>query len=104
LNFQKGVLEVGIAASCADVQNDYCAPVLRPARDVITYRDGPFFSIRNCAHPRGFYTMRNEILPHRLGTLCAKRNVVLAGAALISVTFDRKRVTIVLGEPPNLFV
>ena len=56
---------------------------------------GAPFRRKLCACARSFDAMRGEIFPYRLGALCTERDVVLAGAPLISVTFDREGVAIV---------
>src|SRR3977135_1627946 len=76
--------------SGAGVEHRHGAAVLRPARDVVTYRDRALLAVGDRAHAAGLHAARDEILTHRLGAPRAERNIVLARAALVSMAFDRE--------------
>src|ERR1700682_5838988 len=83
----------------AGVQDRDGAAVLRPARDVVTYRDRAFLAVRDGPHPGGIDAARSEEGPNRLGTPGAKRNVVFAGTALVRVAFNGEGIAVVALQP-----
>src|ERR1035437_5942654 len=72
----------------AGVQDRDGAAILRPARDVVAYRDRAFLAVRDGPHPAGIDAARREDGTNRLGTPRTQRNVVFAGAALIRMALD----------------
>src|ERR1035437_1914972 len=84
------------------VQDRDGAAVLRPARDVVAYRDRAFLAVRDGPHPAGVDAARRQEGTNRLSTPRTQRNVVFAGAALIRMAFDGEGVTVVALQPARL--
>src|SRR5476649_1414967 len=88
----------------ACVENRYRSAVLRPAGDVVTHRHRALLAVGNRPHAACIDTPRCEEAFYGLRTLGTQRNVVFAGAALVSMAFDRKRVAVVLLQPLRLLI
>src|SRR5216684_8747963 len=91
-------------ASRTGVQHRNGAAVLRPARDVIAYRDRAFLAVGDGPHPRGIDAARRQEGPNRLGTAGAKRNIVFAGAALVRMAFNGEGIAVVGLQPARLLL
>src|SRR6185295_1700328 len=97
--------EPGHKGSGANPENGNGATVLRPAGDIVADRDRTFLAERDRPHPLRLDTTRDEIVAHRLRTPRAKRDVVFAGAAFVSMTLDGElAVLAVVGQPLRLLV
>src|SRR6185436_9069866 len=75
------------------------APVLRPALLVLLGADGPLLAIAHEREAIGLDALGDEIVHRRARTALAEAQVVLIGAALVTVPFDEDDVLGVLLQP-----
>src|SRR5262245_12725547 len=91
-------------SSAAGVEHRDGAAVLRPARDVVAHRDRPLLAVRDGAHAISVDAARDHIVAHRLRAAGAERDIVLARAALVGMTFDGEAVLGIVLQPLHLLV
>ena len=77
-------------------------PVLRPTLFGIAQRHRALLAIGNCRNPAGIDALGEEEFARRRGPTGGKRDVVLAGAALVGVALDLDHDTGILGKPGGL--
>ncbi len=70
------------------VQNGRRATVLRPGCFVGTGCDGPLFTVGNNADASRVNALGKQIVASGSGTTLAKGEIVLTGAALVTMAFD----------------
>src|SRR5580692_7048542 len=92
------------AALRARVQHRDRAAVLRPARNVVADRDRALLAVGDGTHPARIDAARGHEGADRLGAACAECDVVLAGAALVRMTFDGEGVARIGLQPLHLFL
>src|SRR4029077_21021938 len=95
---------VTLSRSGTGVEHCHGPPVLRPAGNVVADRDRTLLAVRDRPHALRVHPARCEIVAHRLRAASAKRDVVLAGAALIGMPFNRERVLAVALKPLRLLL
>src|SRR6186713_232212 len=91
-------------SSGAGVQHRDGATVLRPAGDIVTDSDRTFLAVGDGPHAVRIDAAGREIASHRLGTACAERDVVFAGAALVRMAFDGEGIAVVGLQPLRLLL
>src|SRR5438105_2276046 len=81
--------------SRARVEHGDRPPVLRPAGNIVAYRDRTFLAVGDRAHPVGIDAACGEIIMHGLGAPGAERDIVFPGSALVGMALDGEAVAIV---------
>src|SRR5262245_38424196 len=92
------------ANSRAGIEHRDGAAVLRPAGDVVAYRDRPFLAVGDRAHAADLDAARGKVVAHRLGATGPERDVVFAGAALVGVALDQEGVARIGAQPLRLLL
>src|SRR5262244_3938025 len=80
------------------------AAVLRPAGDVVAHRDRALLAVGDRPYAVGIDAARDQVVAGHLGAAGAERDVVLARAALVGMTFDGEGVLVVVLQPLRLLV
>src|SRR5262245_34225340 len=93
-----------VTRSGACVEDSDRAPVLRPARNIVADRDWPFLAVVDRAHAMGLDTARGEKVAHGLRAPCPECDVVFAGAALVRMSLDQKRILRIGAQPLRLAI
>src|SRR5689334_22612242 len=70
------------------VDRGHATTVLRPAGLVGVGADRALLAVGDRADARLVDAQRGQVVRHRVGATLAEREVVLAGAALVAMTFD----------------
>src|SRR4029453_19603429 len=81
------------------LDHELIATVLGPARFGVLGAHGPLFTVRDDRHPVGADALRDTIVHRGLGPAIAERQVVLVGAALVTMAFDQQELVGVLLQP-----
>src|SRR6266540_3720588 len=76
------------------------AAILRPRRFAVTLIEGELLAVAHGLHTRGRNAQRDEIITRGNGAAFTKRKVVLGGAALVAVAFDRDLPAVELLQNP----